>query len=239
MFDEAMLVLGQIGVVAVLGGLGAVLFRRSFQWRWFAGALALYFLYDFLLTRGFYLIPSLPEGASWNWLGKAMSLAGMLAIAALPVMGWRRCGITLKQGEGWLRAFVVFVVLSAVVFYFAVTTGDGAPDDAETIAYQWTMPGLDEEVFYRGVLLLAMNEAFRARANILGAPIGYGGLLTSVLFGLAHGMDFGAQGFSFDAMTFAMTGAPALILLWMRERSGSVVIPILAHNVVNGAFTLF
>lgn len=239
MANEFILVLGQIGVVAVLGGLGALVFRRSFDARWFAGALALYFLYDLLLTRGFFLIPNLPEGASWNWLGKAMSLAGMLVIAALPMFGFTRSGITLRQKSGWIGAFAVFAVLSAVILYFAVTTGDGQPDDAETIAYQWSMPGLDEEVFYRGVLLLAMNEAFRAKANVLGAPIGYGGLLTAVFFGLAHAMGYGAEGFSFDAMTFAMTGVPSLILLWMRERSGSVLIPILAHNMINGAFTLF
>ncbi len=58
--------------------------------------------------------------------------------------------------------------------------------DFETIAFQWTMPSIDEELFYRGVLLLMMNEAFTRRVTILGAPIGYGGLLTSLLFGLAQ-----------------------------------------------------
>ena len=39
-------------------------------------------------------------------------------------------------------------------------------------------------------------------------------------------------------MIFAMTGVPSLILLWLREQTGSVVMPILAHNVANGAFTV-
>jgi uncharacterized protein len=236
--DELWLLLGQVGVLVVLGGAGAVVFRRHFHLGWFVGALLLYVVYDALLTRGFFLLPGLPADAQWNWLGKAMALAGVLALAALPRFGYSRSGLTLRQKPGSWAAVVALLILSAVAFYFAIAGADGPADD-ETIAFQWTMPGLDEEMFYRGVFLLAMNEAFAARASILGAPIGFGGVLTAVLFGLAHAMGFDAGGYSFDLMTFALTGVPSLILLWMRERTGSVAIPIVAHNVANGAFTIF
>ena len=239
MIDELWLVAGQVAIIAVLGAAGALLFRRSFRLSWFLGALALYVLYDGLLTRGFHLIPNLPASADWNWLGKAMSLTGSLAIAALPAFGYARSGLTLRQKPGWPVALGVLAALSALFFYLAISGADGKPDSAETIAFQWTMPGLDEEVFYRGVLLLAMNEAFRAKVPILGAGIGFGGLLTSVLFGLAHALDYDAKGYSFDAMTFALTGGPSLILLWLRERTGSVLLPIIGHNIANGASTLF
>lgn len=238
MANEFILALGQTGVIAVLGVIGALLFRKSFRLSWFICALALYVLYDFLLTRAFFAIPHLPEGADWNWLGKIMSLAGMLIVAALPMFGYARAGLTLKQNRNSWPAYLLFVALSALFFYFAIAGADGR-DDWETIAYQWTMPGLDEEVFYRGVLLLAMNEAFARRISILGAPIGYGGLLTSVLFGLAHGLSYGSGGFDFDPMTFAMTGGPSLLLLWIREKTGSVLLPIIAHNIANGASALF
>jgi membrane protease YdiL (CAAX protease family) len=50
---------------------------------------------------------------------------------------------------------------------------------------------------------------------------------------------YGNDGVSFDAAAFAMTAGPALLLLWMRERTGSLVVPVFAHNVVNGVFVLF
>ena len=32
---------------------------------------------------------------------------------------------------------------------------------------------------------------------------------------------------------------PALLLVWFRQRTRSLLLPVLAHNVANGAFTLF
>lgn len=227
----------QLGVVLALGLGGAALFRKSFRPGWFAAGLGLYVAYDFLLTSGFSLVPDFFPSASWNWTGKLMSLAGMLVIAALPAFGWRRAGLTLRQAPGSALAIIVLAALAGLFFYLAISGADGR-DDWETIAFQWTMPGLDEEVFYRGVFLLAMNEAFTARWRILGASIGYGGLIATVLFGLAHGLEFEKGGLSFDAMSFAMTGGPALILLWLREKTGSVLMPIIGHNIANGASTL-
>lgn len=239
MQEELLTVALQLSVIVVLGVIGAGLFRGSFRPLWFASALILYVVYDALLTRGLWTLPDLFAQGDWNWTGKLFSFAGMAVVAAMPRFGWRKTGITLRQAPGSVSAWIVFAVLSAALFALAYQTGDGRPDDLETIAFQWTMPGLDEELFYRGVLLLAMNEAFTARARLLGAPIGYGGLLTSALFGLAHALSFGEAGASFDAATFAMTGIPSLILLWLREKTGSLILPVLAHNVSNGAFNLF
>ena len=46
-------------------------------------------------------------------------------------------------------------------------------------------------------------------------------------------------GLSFDPLAMALTGGPALLLAWFRARTGSLLLPVLAHNAANGAFTLF
>lgn len=237
-FGELATVAAQLAVILGLGAVGAAFFRKSFRAGWFAASLVLYVVYDFLLTSGFSLVPDFFPEASWNWSGKLMSLAGMLAIAAAPAFGWRRAGLTLRQQPGWPVAAIILAALGGLFFYLAITGADGR-DDWETIAFQWTLPGLDEEVFYRGVFLLAMNEAFTGRVRILGAPIGYGGLIATALFGLAHGLEFAKGSLSFDAMSFALTSGPAIILLWLREKTGSVLMPIIGHNIANGASTLF
>ncbi len=60
-------------------------------------------LIDLLLTRAYSLIPSILPDSDWNWEAKAFALAATLAIAALPVFGWRRVGLTLRQKRGSLK----------------------------------------------------------------------------------------------------------------------------------------
>jgi len=77
------------------------------------------------------------------------------------------------------------------------------------------------------------------RMKILGASFGYGGLLVTLIFGLEHALLFSNGSITFDNNTFLITAGPALIILWMREKTGSLLLPTLAHNVANGVFTLF
>jgi membrane protease YdiL (CAAX protease family) len=57
--------------------------------------------------------------------------------------------------------------------------------------------------------------------------------LSCALFGLAHAFDYSHGAFSFDPLTMALTGGPALIAVWLRERTGSLLLPILLHNFGN------
>lgn len=237
MYASIMSLIGQLAPIAVLGLIGGLLFRRDFNIRWLLMALALYAINDFLLTRGFGTLPRLLPPMEWNWQGKILALTVTLIIASLPQFGLKRIGLTWHQGEKPWPAYVLTAVLAALFFVLAVTDGSG-PGNIETIAFQWTMPGFEEEVFYRGTLLLALNEAFRRKINILGAPIGYGGVLATILFGLGHAAGFGGEGFVFEGGAFLETGVPAFILLWLRERTGSLVLPVLGHNIANGASEL-
>jgi len=119
------------------------------------------------------------------------------------------------------------------LFTWLAMSGDNDPASAETMAFQLTMPGLEEEPFYRGIFLLALNEALRGRVRALGIEWGWGAFLSSALFGMAHAFGFDDGALSFDLMTFLMTGVPALILVWLRERTGSLLLPILLHNFGN------
>ena len=237
--DELIRTLIETGILAGLGLAGALVFRSGFRLHWLVAALALNLAYQALLTRGFWMLPDPFPAADWNWTGKLAALALTLAVMSSPAFGWAKCGMRLDQGPRWRGALLLLTVLTGLFFWMAISGTDGKPDDLETIAFQWTMPGLDEELFYRGTLLLALNEAFRPKVNVLGAPIGYGGLLTTILFGLTHALSYAAGAVDFDAMTFAMTGVPALLLLWLRERTGSFLMPVIGHNVANGASTLF
>jgi uncharacterized protein len=104
-----------------------------------------------LLTRCFFLLPK-PPAAEWNWAGSSCRLHACWQSPRCPAFGWRRSGITLVHRRGSWPASLVFTAFFAFFFFLAVRNADGR-DDLETIASQWTMPGLDEDLFYRGVLL--------------------------------------------------------------------------------------
>jgi hypothetical protein len=227
--------IGLAGTLALLLLLGAALGladRRNFSARWLAIAALLAAMNDVLLTRGYGLLPDLIGGA-WNWQGKLMALAVTIAVAALPAFGCRRVGLTMAHAPGSLRAAAP-VALAYCGFFVAIAMLFPAGQaSAEDIAFQLTMPGLEEELFYRGTLLFALDQAFRGRKRLLGVDWGWGAVLSCLLFGMAHAFGYSDGSFSFDPITMALTAMPSFIAVWLRLRTGSLVIPIVLHNFGN------
>jgi len=54
---------------------------------------------------------------------------------------------------------------------------------------------------------------------------------------MAHAFGFSDGRFSFEAITMALTAIPAFIAVWLRLRTGSMLLPVLLHNFGN-AFSL-
>jgi membrane protease YdiL (CAAX protease family) len=231
--NEAVIsVLAVVGGLLVLGAMIGFVDRKNFRPTWLLVAAGLYFLNDAALTRLYGLLPDF-AGGNWNWTGKIVALAITLLVASHPAFGWERSGLTLKQKPGSLVPALLASLLILAVYLFFALAGDDGPASTETMAFQLTMPGLEEEPFYRGVLLLALNEAFRGRVRALGIDWGWGALLSCALFGMAHAFGYEDGAFQFDVMTFLLTGGPSLILVWMRERTGSLLLPIVIHNLGN------
>ena len=236
--DAIIAMLGWVGAVA-LGGLAAAgLIKGRVRWGWLIAALLLMAVYDAVLTRGYGHVPLLFGSSSWNWEGKALAVLLSLVVASLPVIGWRRTGLTLKQDRRGLPGALMLSGLLAALFLGLALYFPGQGFDLGSLAFQLTMPGLDEEIFYRGVLLLMLNEAFGKPVRILGAWMGWGAVLSSLAFGLTHALGYSGGGFTFEPLLMASTGGAALLLVWLREKTGSVLLPILLHNYGNAIFML-
>lgn len=227
---------GVLAMLLVIGGAAGLADRKAFSLRWLLLAAGLVLLNDGLLTRGWRLLPNLLPQAEWNWQGKILALAATLAIAALPAFGWKRCGLTLAQAKGSFRVGLAVALAYGAFFVVMACVFPGGPASPETVAFQATMPGLEEEPFYRGLLLLTLDQAFTRRVRWLGVEWGWGAVFSCALFGLAHAFGFSHGQFSFDPMTMAMTALPSFIAVWLRYRTGSVLLPILMHNFGNSIF---
>lgn len=230
---------GLIGISATLVlllltgcGLGLTQRKRFSLW-WLLAAAGLVALNDCLLTRAYGLLPDLFPAAHWNWQGKALALAATLAVASLPAFGWRNSGLTLVQAKGSLKAAVPVALLYCAIFAGLALAFPSGKAGVEETAFQLTMPGLEEEPFYRGVLLLALDRAFTGRVRLLGVEWGWGAVLSCALFGMAHAFGFSHGRFSFEPMVMALTALPSFIAVWLRLRTGSVLLPVVLHNFGN------
>jgi membrane protease YdiL (CAAX protease family) len=223
---------GTLAILLVAGGLLGCIDRSRFDLRWLIVAALLVALNDALLTGVYRLLPDL-IGGEWNWQGKLLALAATLAVAALPAFGWRGCGLRIAQEPGSLKASIPVAALYCAFFVAVALAFPGSKTNAEEVAFQLTMPGFEEEPFYRGILLFALDRAFTGRLRFLGVDWGWGAVLSCGLFGMAHAFGFSEGRFSFDAITMALTALPSFIAVWLRLRTGSVLLPIVLHNFGN------
>lgn len=178
-----------------------------------------------------------PAGVQWNWIGKFLSVVWVLVFLRSGPLSARDVGLTLRQRPGsvvpalgWTALFVgVSVAIQFLVFF--------GPDDVvtvEALLYQATMPGIAEELVYRGVfltlLMLALggdltkeSSSWRAREVLL--PV----LITSFHFGIVHALSYDGA-VQFDVMSFLFPFIGGLVWAALRLETGSLLFPILAHN---------
>ncbi len=227
--------IGLGGTLAFLLALGMAVGcadRQRFAPRWLLIAALLVAANDALLTHAYKLLPDL-IGGEWNWQGKLLALAATLALAALPAFGFRRVGLTVEQEPGSLKAALPVAVLYCAFFVVIAAAFPGGRSSTEDVAFQLTMPGLEEELFYRGILLFALDQAFIGRKRFLGVDWGWGAVMSCFLFGMAHAFGFSHGSFAFDPITMALTAIPSFIAVWLRLRTGSLLLPVLLHNFGN------
>jgi uncharacterized protein len=223
---------GMLAILLLAGLALGLLDRRNFAPRWLLVACLLVAVNDAFLTNFYSALPDLIPGDR-NWQGKLLALAATLVIAALPMFGWRRVGLTLAQVPGSLRSALPVLLLYCGFFLALALVFPNDGTTAENVAFQLTMPGLEEEPFYRGILLLALDRAFLGRVRFLGVDWGWGAVLSSMVFGLVHAFGYSDGALGFDAMTMALTAIPSFLAIWLRLRTGSLLMPIVAHNFGN------
>lgn len=106
----------------------------------------------------------------------------------------------------------------------------------ETLAFQLTVPGIDEEIIFRGILLGLLMSSLKENIKFLGNP---SVLLTGILFGLMHALTLKNDlSINFNSIYFFQTGIAGYIWGWITIKSRSILMAILSHNFSNFFGTL-
>lgn len=224
----------------VLFGAGCIvlrLFGKPARWTPVLAGWACIAAYWIASIAGHLLQGAIPltAGLHWNWLGKVCVVAAAAAILYLsPSLSRQEVGLTWQQRRGSFGPAVLMIVaMCALAWIDAAATGIARDLSPERLLFQGIMPGLDEEFVFRGLVLVFFVRAFGPGPVVAGARFGVAETMISLIFGAAHGLHIAHGALAVDWHTVAVTGALGAGLMWLRQRTGSLVIPVIAHNILN------
>jgi membrane protease YdiL (CAAX protease family) len=175
----------------------------------------------------------LVDGQRWNWAGKAGECILSLLFMCTTLLTKKEAGFTLAIKHAKKITLLIFAIL-LITFAIQYFTDDiKNVKGTETFLFQLLMPGIAEELVFRGILLGLLSKAYNSRFIIWKVPLGWGIIITSVLFGLVHAFTFGRHTFDFNILYFLSTFTMGLALAFIKEKSQSLLPGIVCHNLFN------
>jgi membrane protease YdiL (CAAX protease family) len=141
---------------------------------------------------------------------------------------------------GLRRTLLLFVGLRRTAIKFAgIGLFENEPIVLEFLLYQLTMPGVAEELSHRAVIQPGLNKGLGRPWELWGAQVGWGWVITALVFWAPHAFRIDSQmRLSFYWPTLTMQLVAGFIFGWLRERTGSVLPPMIAHSLANVVWTL-
>lgn len=174
------------------------------------------------------------SGLTWAWLSKSSEIIVFGAIY------WFVCNHTEKEisAKNRLRLVFIFGVLFGIAVsipgLFNLTDNVPKLPSFSFIAYQATMPGIAEEIFYRGLLLLIFDRYLGRPIKFLGVYWGWGAILSTVVFYFGHALTFDAQwNLLLELSTVFDFGIFGIAMCWLAYRFENILPCAIAHNVHN------
>ena len=211
--------------------------RPNNKWKHLLLFASYYFFYLFLLA-----IPNLFPAlriveSAWNWSGKLYAITGSISFYLLFRKAFPQHNyITFKQKNNALKpkfyAIVIIFFVSAGLACFSVNKSETR---LEYFLFQFTMPGLDEELAFRGIMLGLLSNSLKSKIYLGSRSLGNPALtITSILFAAGHSFSIdGNWVFYQNWFEFINMFAIGLLLGWMTVKSGSILMSILVHDLIN------
>jgi hypothetical protein len=177
------------------------------------------------------------KGQQFNWVGKAVALVVEI-ILAFSIPGFTRQAFGLTKIE-WtdttsiLAVCAIYFFIRLSLYYFSGSAGTEI--HIEQFLFQATLPGLQEELLFRGILLGLLQKVFQHPVwKVWRLRFGWAALITSILFGLSHGIGFNEDHtLHINAFAFFRATFDGLLLALLAEKTKSVFPSVVYHNLLN------
>jgi membrane protease YdiL (CAAX protease family) len=171
---------------------------------------------------------------SWNWYRKFVAILwGVLCYLVFrKYLSDENNFFTIKQDKKHIKSVfiisMVFIVLQSLIWLFYLGKSEL---NIEILLFNLIIPGIDEEIFFRGIFLGLLMCSIKKKIIIFDNP---SLLITALLFGLVHGFSLGRDfSIKFYAINFLMTCTGGYIFGWIAIKTKSIFIPIVVHNLAN------
>ncbi len=192
-----------------------------------------------LLVTLICLIPILLASSAFNLLDyqkwDGAFILSIIYLALLFIFVWL---LRKKPSAGEAAA------LGALFLCFAIPSAAGADTGKSILSFIYFLcfVGFGEEILFRGYFQSRLNAAFGKPLRFFGVKWGWGIIITSLLFGLAHIFN----GFNPFLGKFGLAWPYGLWTIffglafgYLREKTGSIVAPAILHGLPRAIAALF
>ena len=207
------------------------------KWKKSLVLVGIYFLiYKIILLAPIHLTWMQPDSLSWNWVGKILAIAFSLAfyLKFKQALGQEDyLNITPKKQH--LKSNIIILLLLSAIAIIEGVLFYNQPWDTETLLFQATLPGIDEEIAYRGIILGFFSSVMVKEISFGKVVIHHPSIwIVGILFGLIHALQFDQHwSLTFNLFYFVKTFILGTIWGYMTIKTQSILLPILSHSLSN------
>lgn len=177
-----------------------------------------------------------------NWSGKIYSIiVSLIFLILYKGNKIKDYYLTLSQNKKEKRKVILITFCLFVLVLLLGNKSKPINFNLEKLTYQMTIPGIDEELAYRGIMLSLLSQIFIPYFK-LGRIIKVNPaiLVTSILFGLIHSL-FINNNFelNFNSYSFVVTFLFGYTLGYITILTKSILLPLVIHNTWNTILQIF
>jgi membrane protease YdiL (CAAX protease family) len=207
-----------------------------------------YYIIVLFLNRG--IFPPFDIGKwyyNWNdkWIRKGTSIIFSIIFYFIFKKYFKKYNY-IKIKQEWKNIKIILLVSCITIisqtiycYYFS----NKYTFNFEMLIFYLIIPGIDEEIMYRGILLGLLLSCLKKKVYFVE---NIGIIIIAILFGLVHALEINKVSISyilkysinFNIFNFIFTAITGYILGWITIKSKSILISILVHNFINFFTTL-
>jgi len=171
----------------------------------------------------------------YNWLQKLLAFLCIILLPRLLSYDKSVCGFGAPKASTAFATGLLIGLLFA--FLDSLMTVEHSVPKLETVLFELSMPGLQEEPLYRGLLLCIWDKYLGRPWKAFGVEFGGGCVITTSLFTVSHLITLDRSWHpivNLDPLQWFNFAIFCMTMCWLRYKFDSAWVSVIAHNADNG-----